>query len=437
MTPGWKNSAFPLSREASGRFCFKSCKPMKQCNHLFIGAGPAGLFSALSAAERGKRVVMLEKMERPGIKLLLSGSGQCNITRGGPMEDFFRHYGDNHRFLKHALLSFTNNDLMDYFGQRGLEMLVREDGKVFPGSLRSRDVLDVLLHECERAGVEILYGKKVLSLEKVEGYFRAGTGDETWQAPTVLIAAGGKSYPSTGSSGDGYTLASGLGHTIITPRPSLVSLEIKNFPFGDLAGISITGSFISLHRQGKRMREHRGDILFTHTGLSGPGILDFSRYMQPGDEVSLSMTAMENREEFRGRIMERMGREPAVRMRMILNGENIPSRLTERLLELGSIDRDARVGEVRKELKNKFVDALTGTRLQISDTGGFDRAMCTAGGVTLKEIQPRTMESRIVPGLYFAGEVMDIDGDTGGYNLQAAFSTAFIAGNAMRGKYSR
>lgn len=380
---------------------------------------------------------MLEKMERPGIKLLLSGSGQCNITRGGPMEDFFRHYGDNHRFLKHALLSFTNNDLMDYFGQRGLEMLVREDGKVFPGSLRSRDVLDVLLHECERAGVEILYGKKVLSLEKVEGYFRAGTGDETWQAPTVLIAAGGKSYPSTGSSGDGYTLASGLGHTIITPRPSLVSLEIKNFPFGDLAGISITGSFISLHRQGKRMREHRGDILFTHTGLSGPGILDFSRYMQPGDEVSLSMTAMENREEFRGRIMERMGREPAVRMRMILNGENIPSRLTERLLELGSIDRDARVGEVRKELKNKFVDALTGTRLQISDTGGFDRAMCTAGGVTLKEIQPRTMESRIVPGLYFAGEVMDIDGDTGGYNLQAAFSTAFIAGNAMRGKYSR
>ncbi|PKL60989.1 MAG: NAD(P)/FAD-dependent oxidoreductase [Methanomicrobiales archaeon HGW-Methanomicrobiales-2] len=349
------------------------------------------------------------------------------------MEDFFRHYGDNHRFLKHALLSFTNNDLMDYFGQRGLEMLVREDGKVFPGSLRSRDVLDVLLHECERAGVEILYGKKVLSLEKVEGYFRAGTGDETWQAPTVLIAAGGKSYPSTGSSGDGYTLASGLGHTIITPRPSLVSLEIKNFPFGDLAGISITGSFISLHRQGKRMREHRGDILFTHTGLSGPGILDFSRYMQPGDEVSLSMTAMENREEFRGRIMERMGREPAVRMRMILNGENIPSRLTERLLELGSIDRDARVGEVRKELKNKFVDALTGTRLQISDTGGFDRAMCTAGGVTLKEIQPRTMESRIVPGLYFAGEVMDIDGDTGGYNLQAAFSTAALAARHIAG----
>jgi len=410
---------------------------MKQCDHLFIGAGPGGLFSAIHAAGSGKRVVVLEKMERPGIKLLLSGSGQCNITRAGSMDGFFRHYGDNHRFLKHALLSFTNDDLMEYFGRQGLEMLVREDGKVFPRSLRSRDVLDVLLRECEKTGVEIFYGNKVLSLEKAEGYFRAGTGDETWQAPTVLIASGGKSYPSTGSSGDGYALASGLGHRIITPRPSLASLEIENFPFGDLAGISITDSSLSLHRQGKRIREHRGDVLFTHTGLSGPGILDFSRYVQTGDEVAISMTAMENREEFRSRIMELMSREPAARIKTVLNSENIPLRLTERLLELGGIGRDARAGEVKKELKNKLVDALTGTRLPVISTGGFDRAMCTAGGVALDEIQPRTMESRIVPGLYFAGEVLDIDGDTGGYNLQAAFSTAFTAGNAIKGISSR
>ena len=240
---------------------------------IVIGAGPAGLFCAAQASGGGGKVLVLEKKRTPGRKLLISGSGRCNITHDGDARAFLDRYGGAGRFLRPALLGFTNRDLVAFFEERGLSMITMEIGKVFPETQRSRDVLAVLLAEGEARGVEIACGKAVTSIVKSGDEFLVACGDEAYQSRTLVIATGGRSYPATGSSGDGYSFAGALGHAIAEVGPALAPVRIRDYPFADLAGISIPGARVSIFR-GKKVKEGAGDVLFTHDGLSGPGILD-------------------------------------------------------------------------------------------------------------------------------------------------------------------
>ncbi|MDF0591177.1 BaiN/RdsA family NAD(P)/FAD-dependent oxidoreductase [Candidatus Methanocrinis natronophilus] len=398
---------------------------------IVIGVGPAGLFAAINAAGGGGRVLVLEKKRTPGRKLLISGSGRCNITHDGDIRAFLDRYGGAGRFLRPALLGFTNCDLIAFFEERGLSMTTLEGGKVFPKTQRSRDVLDILIAEGEARGVEIACAKSVTSIEKSGDEFLVACGDEAYRSRTLVIATGGRSYPATGSSGDGYSFAGALGHAIVEVGPALAPVRIRDYPFADLAGISLPGARVSIFR-GKKVKEETGDVLFTHDGLSGPGILDLSRYIRAGDVLRVSFAGERRREEIDDWHLERSQKDGPRNLRSVLAELVIPARLAARVLEVLHIPVDLKCAEMTRAMRTGLADHLAGFPFVVEEVGGFDSAMATRGGVDLREINPKTMESRLVSGLYFAGEVLDVDGDSGGYNLQAAFSTGALAGRSIR-----
>ena len=398
---------------------------------IVIGAGPAGLFCAAQASGGGGKVLVLEKKRTPGRKLLISGSGRCNITNDGDARAFLDRYAGAGRFLRPALLGFTNRDLVAFFEERGLAMTTLEGGKVFPATQRSRDVLAVLLAEGEARGVEIAGGKTVTSIAKSEEGFIVACGEEIHRSRFLVIATGGRSYPATGSSGDGYSFAEAFGHTIVEVGPALAPVRIRDYPFADLAGISLPGARVSIFR-GKKVKEGAGDVLFTHDGLSGPGILDLSRYIRVGDGLRVSFAGERRREEMDNWLLERSQKDGARNLRSVLAEMEIPARLAARVLEALQIPVDLKCASMTRGMRTGLAERLAGFPFVVEEVGGFDSAMATRGGVDLREIDPKSMESRLVPGLYFAGEVLDVDGDSGGYNLQAAFSTGALAGRSIR-----
>ena len=409
---------------------------------IVVGAGPSGLFCAINSFQKGKRILILEKKNSPGHKLLISGSGQCNITHAGEISDFLEHYGDHGRFLRPALLGFTNCDLISFFARSGLGMVQEKGGKVFPESMQSRDVLNVLTAQCRELGIEIKCGQAARSISRIEdGVLVSCTGGR-YRSRLLVMATGGCSYPATGSSGDGYGFARILGHSISEIGPALSPVIIKNYLFSDLAGLSFSDLKISLYRQIK-IKEHRGDILFTHDGLSGPGILDLSRYIQAGDMIKSSFIPAERREELEKWLVEKSRNDGKKRLMSALAGmpQSLPAglqlsiRLTKRLLQISGIALDLQLSQLTREMRNRLIDNLTGLSLVVSDVCGFNAAMCTRGGVLTAEVDPKTMQSRLVQGLYLVGEVLDIDGDTGGYNLQAAFSTGMLAARSIKSTF--
>ena len=398
---------------------------------IIIGAGPAGLFCAACASGRGRKVLVLEKKRTPGRKLLISGSGRCNVTHDGDIRAFLDHYGGAGRFLRPALLGFTNCDLVAFFEERGLAMTTLEGGKVFPATQRSRDVLAVLLAECEGRKVEISSGKTVTSIARSDEGFAVACGNDIHRSRFLVIATGGRSYPATGSTGDGYSFAEAFGHTIADVGPALAPVRIRDYPFADLAGISLPGARVSIFR-GKKVKEGAGDVLFTHDGLSGPGILDLSRYIRAGDMLRVSFSGERRREEMDDWLLERSHKDGPRNLRSVLAELEIPARLVSKVLEVLQIPQDLKCASMTRAMRTRLADHLSGFPLVVEAVGGFDLAMATRGGVDLREIDPKSMESRLVPGLYFAGEVLDVDGDSGGYNLQAAFSTGALAGRSIR-----
>jgi len=405
---------------------------MEQVDVAVTGAGPAGLFCAIHAAGQGRRILVLEKMERPARKLLLSGSGQCNITHEGGIKKFLSHYGNAGTFLKPALLSFTNHDLVQFFHERGLDMEIREDGKVFPATRKSSDVLSILISECEKQGVALSYGEPVTGLTKEQEGFRITTSRNRYHASCLVIAMGGVSYPATGSTGDGYQFAASMGHTVTEIAPALAPLLIQEFPFSNLSGMSFPHMHFSVWRKGKKLFHYTGDVLFTHTGLSGPGILDCSRNIRSGDVVRLSFTDRECHEGFRRLFLEQSAAPGTRRVISVVSGYHIQERLIKKILELASIPQDTTCAHLSRQHRSVLVNSLTGYPLTVDAVGDFSVAMVTRGGIARNEVNPKTMESRIVKNLYFAGEVLDIDGDTGGYNLQSAFSTGMLAAQSIR-----
>ena len=410
---------------------------MKPFDITVIGAGPAGFFCAIHATPPSAQVLLLEKMDDPGKKLLLSGTGQCNITHVGEMRDFLSHYGSHGKWLKPALFSFTNKALLAFFEERGLSMQVEENGKVFPKTRQSSDVLDVLLAECKMKGVEIHCGEPVTGITRITGGFEIVTSRAAYRTSFVVITTGGASYPRTGSTGDGYRLSESLGQPVSEMAPALTPLLIQNFPFAALAGISFEEMPFTVWRTGKKVGDYKGDVLFTHLGISGPGVLDASRYILPDDLIKLSFVGTMKREEFAADLSKRVQENRTWQVSTILAGYPIPERLNRKLLKLSDIPDDLKCNHFSAEQRTRLVTNCTEFPMRVTAPGGYAVAMATRGGVALEGVDMKTMESKIIPHLYFGGEVLDIDGDTGGYNLQAAFSTGYLAAEGIRKTFEK
>lgn len=414
---------------------------------IIIGAGPSGLFCAINsvqkdsvqkgATQKSRSVLVLEKMDSPGHKLLISGSGRCNITHEGDSRDFLDHFGDHGRFLRPALLGFTNHDLITYFEAKGLAMIREKGGKIFPGTLRARDILNILIQECEAGAVHIRCGQEVRSVAKTGNGFLVACKNCDYSSRMLVLATGGCSYPGTGSTGDGHRFARTLGHSITEIAPALTPLLIKDYPFSELAGLSFSDMEISIYRQGK-IRAVKGDILLTHQGLSGPAVLDLSRHIRAGDVLKLSFVPGEERGALEEWLRDQARLDGACTLKTALAGlpcsVPLPPRFIRRILEVSGIAADLCLAHLTRKTRSQLADNLTGLPLVVSELCGFNMAMVTRGGVDLKEVNPKTMESRRVNGLYLVGEMLDVDGDTGGYNLQAAFSMGMLAARSINRK---
>ena len=406
---------------------------------IIVGAGPSGLFCAINSMQKGKKILILEKKNSPGHKLLISGSCHCNITHDGDIQDFLDHYGDHGRFLRPALLGFTNKDLISFFKGLGLGMIREKGDKIFPETLQARDVLNILTVQCRELGVVIKCSQAVKSITRNEDGFLVGCKGCSYQSRLLVIATGGCTYPATGSGGDGYRFAGILGHSIAEIGPALTPLLIKDYPFTKLAGLSFPDMKVSLYRHAK-IREHWGDILFTHEGLSGPGILDLSRYIRAGDVLKLSFVPEDKRDSLEKWLLDRARLDGKMSLssvladlpRFVLACVPLSLRFIKRILEISGIAYDLQMAQLTKEMRNCLIDNLTGLSLVVSDLCGNNLAMVTRGGVETIEVDSKTMQSRLVKGLYLVGEVLDVDGDTGGYNLQAAFSTGMLAARSIK-----
>jgi len=403
---------------------------METVDVAVIGAGPAGLFAALTAAEGDGRVLLLEKKRRPGLKLLASGAGRCNLTRRDTPQAFFGHYGGKERFVRPCLMEFPPAALESFFTRRGIPLKEMNGGKLFPVSERSRDVLDALLSELRSRGGELRTEAPVSRILRDSGGFILEIPGGEVVAGRVILSAGGCSYPRTGSDGEGFRLARELGHGVVPPRPALTGVDIRDYPFADLAGISLPAG-LDILREGRKIRRTAGDLLFTHQGFSGPVILDSSRWMAAGDTLLLDFTGA-GPDALREELLREAGSSGRNQVKTCLQRFGMPERLAAALMARAGLPRELRLSELGKKPRNLLVSQTAAFPAEIDSPGGWNTAMVTAGGVALEEVNPRTMESRLVPGLFLAGEVLDVDGDTGGYNLQFAFSSGFLAGRSAR-----
>lgn len=405
---------------------------MKQYDIIVIGAGPAGLFTAIQIGS-GKRVAILEKNGQCGRKLLLTGAGKCNITQAGDMEKFLDCYGKNARFVRHSLTQFTNTDLLKFFKKRGLDFTTMDNGKIFPKTMKASDVLNILTKECTKLNIPVHTHTTVVTIEKVASGFKLKTTAGIFQAEKVVIATGGVSYPQTGSTGDGHIWAKALGHKIIPTKPALTSLKIKNYQLADLSGQSFANATYTHWRDGKKIGTFSGqNLLLTHTGLSGPAVFIPSRYMSSGDLLKLNFLGTEV-EATRQKLINDLTSGGRTLVKTVIRNLDITKSFADKILDLANIDADLKCAELKKEQRTTLITLLLEHEMEIKALGGYHVAQVTAGGVSTKEINPKTMASRKIPGLYFVGEVTDVDGDTGGYNIQIAMSMAYVCGAGLKG----
>lgn len=399
---------------------------------IIIGGGASGLF--LAATTTAKKVLLLEGSSRVGKKILITGAGMCNLTNVDTNATLLTHYGGSYQanFLKPAFLNFPTSKTRSWFESHGLPLIVREDGKVFPSSLDANSVVSTLYNQAQRQGVTFEVNAKVLSIIK-DDIFKVETKDKQYRAKKVALCTGGMSYALTGSDGSGYALAKMLGHTIVPPAPALVAVTVVNYPWRVLAGNAIRGSLVDLfhHGENKRYAQVQGDLLFTHDGLSGPVILNSSRSIHKGDLLTVSLLKTNNRELLREYLHQVLNSNPKKQVSTLLKQEGLITHLTELVLEQAGITSTTTCANLPKTAKKTLLELLTAYPFTIAGKKGFHAAMVTAGGVTLSEVDRRNMGSKLCEGLFFCGEVLDIDGDTGGYNLQAAFATAQLAKDAI------
>lgn len=401
---------------------------------IVVGGGAAGMMAAVFAARQGGKVHLLEKNEKLGKKLFITGKGRCNLTNAADIEELFNAVVSNPKFLYSSFYSFTNDQTIDFFEELGVKTKVERGGRVFPQSDHSSDVISALSRELSRLGVEVSLNTKVKELiveeRRVTGVLLAS--GKKLVSDAVIVASGGISYPSTGSTGDGYRFAKECGHKVTELLPSLVPMEVKEWYAKELMGLSLRNIEIRITDGKKKLYEEFGEMLFTHYGVTGPVILSASsvvgkRLKKKELTLHIDLKPALTEEQLDRRVLREF---EANQNRQFKNSVDslFPAKLKPVMVELSGIPEEKKVNEITREERSRFVHLIKDLTMTLTGLRGYNEAIITKGGVSVREIDPGSMESKNVEGLYFAGEVLDLDAVTGGYNLQIAWSTGYLAG---------
>lgn len=401
---------------------------------LVIGGGAAGMMAAITAAAHGGEVLLLEKNEKLGKKLFITGKGRCNITNAADTEDLFSAIVSNPKFLYSSFYSFTNSQVIDFFEGLDVKTKIERGGRVFPASDHSSDVIRALEREMEQLGVEIYLQAEVKELILKEHVIKGVvlTSGKKLYADTVIVATGGISYPSTGSTGDGYRFAKACGHQVTEILPSLVPMEVKEWYAKELMGLSLRNIEICVTDGKKKLYQEFGEMLFTHYGVTGPVILSASsivgkKLKEKELTLHIDLKPALSEEQLDKRVLREFETNHNRQFKNAVDSL-FPSKLRPVIVELSGIPEEKKVHEITKEERLHFVRLIKDFSMTLTGLRGYKEAIITKGGVSVKEIDPSTMESKLVKGLFFAGEVLDLDAVTGGYNLQIAWSTGYLAG---------
>jgi predicted Rossmann fold flavoprotein len=402
-----------------------------------IGGGPAGMIAAGRAGELGSRVVLIEKNQGLGAKLLITGKGRCNITnKRGNLREVIEKFGKNGNFLFSSFSKFGVREIINFFESRGVKIKVERGGRIFPLSDKSRDVLNALIDYLKKSQVEVRTNSRVKNVmkkgDKIEKIILAN--DEEIIADNFIICTGGKSYPSTGSTGDGYRWVKKIGHTVENLSPSLVPIITEEKYVKDLEGLSLKNVEISIYKGNKKINSRFGEAIFTADGMSGPIIIDMSKEInkelpskiriQIDFKPALDFIKLDKR-------IQRDFKKSSNKLFKNSLGELLPRKLIPVIIKLSEIDANKEVNSITKEERKKLLHLLKEFSLKIKNIDGFKKAIITTGGVKLEEVDHKTMKSKLIDNLYFAGEILDIDGPTGGYNLQICWTTGYIAGESV------
>jgi predicted Rossmann fold flavoprotein len=418
---------------------------------VVIGAGAAGLLAAIRSAERGRCTLLVEKNRKAGVKILMSGGTRCNITHDCDATGIIAAFGSAGPFLHSPLAALGPQDLIDLFEAEGLRTKVEGGGKIFPQSDRALDVLNALLRRLRRSGAKLALDEPVMGVERGDEQFVVSTSRRAIRCGKLIVTTGGKSYPGCGTTGDGYRWLAELGHTIRRPRPALVPLTSDEAWLRELKGITVADALLQAIDmavaepiKGKRRRgglppggliERRGSMLFTHFGLSGPAVLDVSRAITGASDLSALRLRVDFVPGWPESSMEQQLRDVAARdgKRVVAGvlGERLPRRLVDLLMVCAEVPAERRTAELSAGERGRLVGRLKWCEIRVTGSRGFEKAEVTAGGVALNEVDSRDMRSKLVPNLYLAGEILDLDGFIGGYNFQAAFSTGWLAGESV------
>ncbi|MBS7008495.1 NAD(P)/FAD-dependent oxidoreductase [Anaerostipes sp.] len=400
---------------------------------IVVGGGAAGMMAAICSAGEGNQVTLLEKNEKLGKKLFITGKGRCNLTNAGDIEDLMNHVVTNREFLYSAFYSFTNEQMMEWMEQWGCPVKVERGNRVFPVSDKSSDVIRAMERELSRRKVSVRLNTEVKNILIENGSVKGVElrGSQSIKADKVIVSTGGMSYPSTGSTGDGLLFAKKTGHKVTHLDPALVPFNVDGTVCQRLQGLSLKNVEASLYADGKRIYQEFGEMLFTHFGVSGPVILSASSYAAKHKgkklELQIDLKPALSAEQLDQRILRDFQENINKEFKNSL-GKLLPKKLIPVILELSGIPEEKKIHEITKQERRQLAALLKAMPLSVTSSRGFKEAIITQGGVDVKDINPSTMESKKVAGLYFAGEVLDLDALTGGYNLQIAWSTGYLAG---------
>ena len=396
---------------------------------IVIGGGPAGMFAAITAARQGRSVLLLERNDRLGKKLLITGKGRCNVTNNCTEQEILQNIPRNGRFLYSAMTAFPPKAIMDFLEEAGCELKTERGNRVFPVSDKAQSVLDALKNEMRRAGVTVRTGR-VKEIRMGNGAVcGVSTEKEQFDVNAVILATGGVSYPTTGSTGDGYIMAKALGHTVVEPQGSLVPLETSGNDCQDMQGLALRNVAVKLvSAKGKVLYKDFGELLFTHFGISGPTVLSASCHLKgEGCRLIIDLKPALEENKLNDRILRDLEMYQNRAMENALT-DLLPRSMIPVVLRRLEIDPQMQANSLTKQKRRALVELLKGFSVEITGKRPVAEAIITSGGVKVSEIDPKTMESKLVPGLYFAGEIIDCDAYTGGFNLQIAWATAYAAG---------
>ena len=399
-----------------------------------IGGGPAGIIAAGTIGSREKNVTLLEKNEKLGKKLFITGKGRCNITNAAPVDELFEYINTNRNFLYSSLYSFTNDHIVELLESFGLKTKVERGNRVFPASDKSSDVIKALEKYLKKNNVKIMLNSNVENIFYKNGIFKITISGKDYEFDKIVLATGGVSYPGTGSTGDGFNFAKRMGHTIVSLRPSLVPVEISGDWIKELQGTSLRNISLSAYNGNKLIGEEFGELLFTNFGISGPIVLSISniinKYTNKELKLEIDFKPALSVEKLNNRLLRDFEIYSNKQLKNALN-DLLPQKLIPIVIKLSNNDPEKTVNQLTKEERMNLIKIIKGFPLKFKRLRPIEEAIVTAGGISTKEINPSTMESKIVPNLYFAGEIIDVDALTGGYNLQIAYSTGYLAGMSV------